>query len=220
MPLFEAEFTATLAELPAAGRICGLIATSANALRIIPAGQPLPPGLSAIPVYVVGAATAKAARIAGFTDIRLGGGDGEDLARLVLAEGIWRSSTGRARRRLIYLAGTPRRPALEQLLKQGSAPLDVLTCYRMKEISYSTDKNLDDLRRSNPDAVLLYSANAANRLGELARAETLAKSLESCRFVCLSDAVAAALPADFRERAVIAAQPNEDSLLASLAALE
>ncbi|MDP3525289.1 MAG: hypothetical protein Q8S27_11970 [Hoeflea sp.] len=66
---------------------------------------------------------------------------------------------------------------------------------------------------------MLYSANAARQLAALAESEGLGNRLDSAWFICLSEAIAAELPDGWRARAIAADHPDEDSLLASLAAL-
>ena len=89
----------------------------------------------------------------------------------------------------------------------------------MNEISYSTDILFSDILSPPPEAVLFYSANAVRRFCTLVGAKGGEKALESTRFVCLSPAIAAELPEDWQGRSIAARHPDEDSLLACLAAL-
>ncbi|KGF66869.1 hypothetical protein LL06_25655, partial [Hoeflea sp. BAL378] len=178
-----------------------------------------------VPVHAVGPATAQAAREAGFTDVREGGGAALDLARALTgaasqpAEGPAPGGAEARGRGLVYLAGAPRTDVIEEELRQAELAFTVLECYRMVEISYSTDIVKSTVLSHPPDVVLLYSANAARRLAALVRAEGLGNALDSARFLCLSPAIAEALPEPWRARCVIAGHPDENSLLASLAAL-
>lgn len=74
-------------DAPAAARHDALMLTSANAVR--QAGPALA-GYHALPVYAVGAATAAAARAAGFADVRGGAADAAALAATMAGDGITR----------------------------------------------------------------------------------------------------------------------------------
>ncbi|OCW58938.1 uroporphyrinogen-III synthase [Hoeflea olei] len=211
MPLFKARVTAEVSDLPPAHALSGLIATSARAFDMFPAGA-ADPALGGLPVHAVGAATARAARAAGFRDVREGGGTARELADSLRASG---AGDGR----LLYLAGTPRTAVIEDSFKVERFAHEVLECYRMDEISYPTDSLTCDILTPFPEVVLLYSANAGRRLVELVEAEALGYRLDSARFLCLSETIAAELPARWRVNAAVAVRPNEDSLLASLTAL-
>ncbi|MBC7282458.1 uroporphyrinogen-III synthase [Hoeflea sp.] len=225
MPLFAAEVTARPEDLPPADRIGGLIATSARAFALFKASNLPDTAILDVPVHVVGPATALAARRAGFSDIREGAGAARDLARALInreqrpVAGVGDPGPEAGRRRLIYLAGVPRTAVIEEVLSDARVEFSVLECYRMVEISYSTDTLISSILSPPPDVVLLYSANAARRLAALLEAKGLGNSLDLARFICLSDTIAAELPGNWRARAIAARHPDEDSLLASLAAL-
>jgi hypothetical protein len=78
-----------------------LIATSPRAFRL---GEAIPPDWLALPCLAVGGVTGEAARQAGFTDIRIAGGEAASLRPLLAPF---------AGKRAVYLAGEPRRPELE-----------------------------------------------------------------------------------------------------------
>jgi len=222
MPLFETIITAAPDDLPPARLIGGLIATSARAFAMFGAATPTDRSIFDVPVHVVGPATARAALDAGFSDIREGAGAARDLARAVIdwrarpASGGINDVPARGRRGLVYLAGVPRTSVIEDALNDAEVAFFVLECYRMKKISYSTDILISRILSPPPDVALLFSASAARRLAGLVEAGGLGKSLDLVRFLCLSDAIAAELPASWRARAIAARHPDEDSLLALL----
>lgn len=225
MPLFEMRLTATPDDLPPAEAIAGLIATSSRAFAMFEGCSRLPENLVEVPVHVVGPATGQTAREAGFITVHESGGSAKALAR-TLTIGSPSSKSGISvpegsahAKGLVYLAGVPRRPVIEAALTRFGPPFSVLECYEMDEISYSTDIIKSDILSPSTDAVLFFSANAARRFRAHVRPQDRDKALESTRFVCLSPAIAAELPLDWQERSVVAARPDEDSLLASLAAL-
>ncbi|MCY0092752.1 uroporphyrinogen-III synthase [Hoeflea sp. J2-29] len=129
------------------------------------------------------------------------------------------ATESRSRTPLVYLAGVPRTTTLEEVFAAAREALVVLECYKMDEISYTTDFLKSDILSPAPDLVLLYSANAARRFCGLFKGNELGERLESARFVCLSQAIATELPDPWQRRSIIAQRPDEDSLLASLASL-
>jgi uroporphyrinogen-III synthase len=224
MPLFESRVTATAEDLPPVATIRGLIATSARAFAMFGQGDVSGSELCRVPVHVVGPATAQAARDAGFLRITEGGGTAEDLAALI-AENAVEGRTADLpeasddRGVQAYLAGVPRKPVIETALRASGTAYVVLECYKMAEISYSTDILKLRFFSPVPDAVLLYSANAARRLSALCNNHELGKTLDSVHFFCLSSAIAGELEQGWQSRVVVAEHPDEDCLLASMARL-
>ncbi|MEQ8480272.1 MAG: uroporphyrinogen-III synthase [Hoeflea sp.] len=216
LPLFEPRITAQAADLPEAGPIDALVATSARAFDFL-RGAPIPRPYRRIPIHAVGPATAHSASEAGFATIQEAGGTALELARSLIAN----SSAGGEGQpaRLLYLAGRPRKSSLEAELGRAGMSVTTLETYEMIEISYSTDFIMDDVFDPAPDVILLYSANAADRLVQLLSDKNRGKSLRSARFLCLSSDIRDRLPDPWRARATASARPEEDSLLASLAAL-
>ncbi|AKI02975.1 uroporphyrinogen-III synthase [Hoeflea sp. IMCC20628] len=225
MPLFDSFIVATPEDLPPAENIAGFIATSARALALFEPAGGLAPGLRDLPVHVVGPATADAARKAGFGDIRVGKGTAQALAEAITSHqpniqaGSQPTESDTNVRVLVYLAGMPRTTAIEDVFARAGRPLMVLECYQMREISYTTDFIISGILSPAPDLVLLYSANAARRFCRLFDGNELGERLESTRFICLSQTIATELPDLWQRRTITAERPNEDSLLASLAAL-
>lgn len=214
LPLFEAHITASVEDLPPANQIGGLIATSARAFSLF-GGNTAPAAYLELPAYTVGPATAQAARDAGFADVHEGAGSARDLAGTLTAlSGKAGHGSG-----LLYLAGSPRKPILEAALTAAGLPFEVLETYKMDQMSYPTDSVLLDLLSPAPDAVLFYSTNAAWRFCSLVGAKNLDKTLQSTCLVCLSPEITSAFPEGWASRVFSARHPDEDSLLASLAAL-
>lgn len=216
LPLFESRITAQVADLPESGLIDAVVATSARAFEFL-RGIPVPQAYQRVPIHVVGPATAHSASEAGFATIHEAGGTASELARSLIANN--RASDMEKTPRLLYLAGRPRKPSLETELGGAGMSVTVLETYEMIKISYSTDSIMNDVFDPPPDVILLYSANAADRLVELASDRNLGKSSHSSRFLCLSPDIRDRLPDPWRVRATAAARPDEDSLLASLVAL-
>ncbi|MGJ8572893.1 MAG: uroporphyrinogen-III synthase [Hoeflea sp.] len=225
MPLFEATVTAGIDDLPPVTEISGLVATSARAFDMFEDMNAIAAGLADVRVHAVGAATAQAARDAGFEHVHEGGGTAQALAQALAGDHAGsltgpRASNRSGRTRLVYLAGVPRTPVIEAAVKAQNINCTVVECYKMREISYSTDILNSVILSPVPDVILLYSANAARRIQALAEPKNAVKSLKSSRFLCLSASIAAELPQDLRSRVIVARRPDEDSLLTSLAELD
>lgn len=214
LPLFEAQITARPDDLPPVQQVGGLIATSARAFSIF-GSNTAPAEYLHLQVYTVGPATAQAARDAGFHDVHEGAGSARDLAGALTAQ----SGTAVDGPGLLYLAGSPRKPFLEEALTAEGLPLKVIETYRMDQLSYPTDSQILDLLSPAPDAALFYSSNAALGFCSLVSTKNLDKSLQSTFLVCLSPEISSAFPETWMARVISAGHPDEDSLLASLAGL-
>ncbi|MCV9966089.1 uroporphyrinogen-III synthase [Pararhizobium sp. BT-229] len=190
--------------------------TSAETIRALaPIKDNLLPHL-ATPIFCVGPATAEAARQFGFQSVGTSFATGRALAGLVAEtfshefHGIPKIGLGN----LIYLAGVPRSPDFEAGLQDFGIPCRVAQVYRMSPILY-TPKTVDTLLQANkPDVALFYSHETARHFFASIPPET-SDALRGVRLLCLSEHVAAAIPAGFA-RIAVAAEPSEASLFALL----
>ncbi len=205
MPLTEAVHhdeaaRAALAEHPGA-----LAVTSAEALRALPDES-----IAACverPIFCVGPATASAAEALGFQHARSGRGTGRDLAEIIIAAGGQQIP-------LLYLAGVPRSPDFETLLRQGGILFRTVEVYRMAPLDHAPETMARRLREERPETILLYSHETARRLFELVKPATFA-DLGKIRFLCMSAHVAKSVPDGLGDIAV-ASEPSEEALLALL----
>lgn len=228
MPLFEARVTARPGDLPPAASVDAVVATSGRAFGFL-GEEGAPDGYRRLPVHAVGHATARSATGAGFHCVHDGGGTARDLAGVLtggvhpmsskLTDAPDGSASSAKPLRLLYLAGRPRKPDLEAELAAGGLSVMVLETYEMGEISYSTDFENTDLFVPVPDAILFYSANAAAQFVALSTSANIGESLNSTRFLCLSQDIRNVLPDNWQPRTVAAERPDEESLLASLTGL-
>lgn len=175
-----------------AERIDAVMLTSANAARH--GGIAAPIGL---PAFVVGAATAEAARGAGYRDVRDAAGDGAALLALVERE-----RPGR----LLHLVG------------RDHAPLDSATVAIVRRVVYAAEPvaalPATAAAALARDAIaLLHSPRAAATFGALVDAAGIARA--SVRIAAISRAAAGS---GWRAQA-IAATPDDDALLAAAAEL-
>jgi uroporphyrinogen-III synthase len=184
LPLFDIERVEWTA--PEAGGFDGLLLTSANAVRC--AGGQLTE-LRGLPAYAVGAATAQAARDAGF-DVASTGEAGVDRLLGSLA----------AELKLLHLAGEDRRTPSD-----ARQDITAVTVYR------STAKEGVDLAPASNSVALIHSLRAARRFAELADGAGIDK--HTIRIAAISSEAAQAAGGGWA--AVEAAdEPSDDALLA------
>lgn len=205
LPLMRAMHLTAVAEAALDIPFAAIILTSAEAVRVLAAlGGEMEKHLKT-PCFCVGEATARAARELGFTDLRIGDGTGEALAGLIV------SAVGTLPKQpLLYLTGSPRSDGLEAALRHHGITHRTVECYRMEPIAHPPDTLRDLVQTGRPDAVLLYSRETARRLAALLLEGCLDAASFSPRYLCLSAAVAEALPSNVM--AQIAAKPDEENL--------
>ena len=187
VPLFE--IVALAWDAPNPADFDALLLTSANALRQAGADLELYRGL---PVHAVGAATAAAARAAGFGEVRTGPGDvGALLAGLAPPL------------RLLHLCGADRRDAAAEGIAITPVPV-----YASRE---SDGAGLAAALAEGP-VVLLHSPRAAARLA------ALVENRAGLAIVAISPAAADAAGGGWGQVA-IAERPRDEALLAIAARL-
>lgn len=185
-----------------------LIATSRNSF--VQDGE-WPAGWLGLPVYCVGEKTAEAARNAGFGRVFAAQGDAGSLFRTLAAKLPHAS-------RLLYLAGEPRRPELEDRLRAAGFMVEILPRYRMVRVGHLPEAARDTLATGVCDAVLHFSAESARAFFALAEAADLAREAKIPLHACLSSAVADAArhAADGTLLLAIAPKRTGSSLIAML----
>ena len=182
-----------------------LVVTSAEALRSLEA---LPVSAIHTLVYAVGEATAKAARTAGFLNVRAAEGTGLSLAALIAKDLKGADQIVP----LTYLAGSPRSPDLEATLAADGIALDVVEAYRMEAIEPDAFA-LDALLEHPPEAVLVYSQESALRFFRLPAVSAHPDRFSQTLFACISEKAASAVPPRFSDMIRIAEAPDEAALL-------
>ncbi|QPC90160.1 uroporphyrinogen-III synthase [Mesorhizobium sp. INR15] len=203
LPLTE---TVALPADPPAKNAVAVAITSANAVRHAP--REIVAALAGLPCHAVGKKTAEAARKAGFLSVSEGSGNAEALAYSLAREF--------SREAIAYLCGRVRFPAFEQGLKAAGVEVHAIETYDTLAVSYSDEAILAHLSGQPADAVLLYSAKAAAALQALAKRPALAKLFEKTQFFALSERIAGALDEAAGKEIRIAAEPDEEALLALL----
>ena len=139
-----------------------LVLTSANAVPALAATDP------GRPVFVIGAATARAARAAGCRDVRPAAGDGASLARLIIEQ------CRPERDALLHLAGTEVRPELAEALAAAGFELRRQAVYRVVAADRLAAPVVEAIRARAIDAVLLFSPRSAATFVELIARHDLA----------------------------------------------
>jgi uroporphyrinogen-III synthase len=207
-PLFSPAHDLPAARSALAMPHAALAVTSAEAVRgLEQLGIALTPHL-ATKIFAVGKATARAARAAGFGDVEVSTGGGQELGELVVAH-----LGGRATLPVLYLAGEKRMGRLEKMLAENGMECVVAETYRMEPIGYSLEEQQAMLVEVKADAVFFYSREAADAFFEL---EVFRQSCEAIRktlFFCLSRNIAEAIPEELQNSAVVSDNPDEDELI-------
>ncbi|QKK17576.1 uroporphyrinogen-III synthase [Rhizobium indicum] len=181
--------------------------TSAEAIRVLSAlGEQLHPHL-ARPLFAVGETTAQEARSLGFRSVASSQGNGRDLADLVAARG----ADG-----LLYLAGTPRAETFEGRLRELGIRFSIAECYRMQPIVPGPAEIEAIFSRSPPDAILFYSRQTAEDFFRVPDLRSALPEHSAVRLLCLSEAVAQAIPTALKKSSEISPMADEKSLLSLL----
>jgi uroporphyrinogen-III synthase len=208
LPLAQAVHDAASAVDALALPHSALVVTSGEALRaLVSLGAALEPHLST-PLFAIGKATARVATDLGFTDIRIGPGDGQGLACTMI------ESPPVADLPLLYLAGSPRTPHLEAALAADGRPLRVAEVYRMLGIAYHAADLATKIGHPEPDAVLLYSAQTARLFFQGPAAHH--PWLPRLRILAISDSLLEHVPPPYHANVEVAGTPDEDGLFALL----
>jgi len=182
------------------------IFTSRNAVRAL-AGIDGVSKWRALPAYCVGAATAQAARKAGFTHVIGGGGTGAQLAEHIAY--VHAPEAGP----LLYLTGD--HLAFDMQAALGERGFSVWRCivYRSDLVAgFSADAHAA-LQAGDVDAAVLMSPRAASHFAALAQTAGLTAQAAQLHFFCLSEAVANALAPLGAAHINIAPQPTQEALI-------
>lgn len=191
MPLFAARPLEWAA--PDAENFDALLLTSAFAAKL--AGPDLAK-LSSLPVYAVGAATARAADSAGLTVAMTGSADAQRLLDDMASQNI---------RTILWLCGRDR----SEFDARGAA-ITTLPCYAVEPVAPPADWSA---LIAAPAILLAHSARAAQRISDL-----VGGARSHLALVAISASVGAAAGDGWRDLA-IAGQPNDAAMLAEARAL-
>jgi uroporphyrinogen-III synthase len=188
----------------AAGPFDAVAITSANALRRAP--EPVLAPLLNLPCFVVGEATAQAARLMGFKHVISGDGDGVSLAHRITV-------STHADARILYLTGRVRSPEFEQIARQTGRKILPLTVYDTVLMDYTIEYLSGFFQNEPIEATLLYSRKGAEAFKKIMECEEFSYLFEKTEFFCLSPNIAKALSVNESPIIRIAAKPDETALL-------
>ncbi len=183
-----------------------LIATSAPALELL--AQAAVDSLRDLPMHVVGARAAAAARARGFRKVSDPLPDVAALTAALLANAPCRG-------RFLYLAGRDRKPLLEAALREANHRVEAVIMYEARAETALAGEAVALLNGGKIDAVLHFSRRSAQLFLDLARAAGAGGALRKLTHVCISqDAAAPLRDAGLVVRAAPA--PDTESLIAAL----
>lgn len=165
-----------------------------------------------LPAYCVGDATGDAARSAGFTDVRVGGGDVRELAKFVAQSR--RPDDGA----LLHVSGADIAGDLARDLSLRGFTIERRIFYRAVAATHLPTDAETALKSAHPriDVVLFHSARGARAFVEIVKHNIDCRRITA---LCQSDAVASAASALAWRDILVAQAPRDDALLALLAAL-
>jgi uroporphyrinogen-III synthase len=178
-----------------------ILITSSNGARAL-AAHPRRAELMALPVLAVGRISADAARAAGFADVISADGNADDLARLATRRFVGSPHP------LLYLAGEDRSG---ELTLPGLTVRTVVV-YRAAKAEHFPPAAGTALERGQIDGVLHFSKRSVESYIECGR-DIAGPALRPTHY-CLSARAAEPLRAAGAAKIVLAAQPDEASLLA------
>jgi uroporphyrinogen-III synthase len=210
LPLFRPEHDLDALKAGLAARHSAIAITSAEVARLFGEIDGALDRHLLTTVFSVGHASAQAAAEAGFRTVLTPGGGGKDLAEMIIGHC---REFGMPAEPILYLAGAPRSPGFEERLREAQVPLRTVECYRMAPTSPVRTAVEAALLKPVPDAVLLYSREAARAFFELSPLTETPERFLSTLMLCLSTNVARAVPQRFAGLTVVASAPNEESLL-------
>ena len=183
------------------GEAQAVMATSAHAFAFLP-GEDLA-RLAHLPVFVVGARTARAAAKAGLAPPRVVAAYAAELAPQIAA-------ALPPAAHLLYLAGHDRKPDLEAALHGLGFGVDVAVTYEARALDHLSPEADAALREGLADAVLHFSRRSAQLFAACVAKAGLSAEAARLRHVCISRD--AALGAG----AVIAPTPDSPGLFKAL----
>ncbi len=194
--------------LPDAGGYDGLLATSANAFRCLPADAALAQWIRR-PLFCVGERTAAAARSRGLPKTSVTAAHaGELLSQLPR----FRPPPAR----LCYLAGRDRKPTLEQGLQQAGYEVETQVVYEAVPAPDLAVPGREALHAGTIDAVMHFSRRSAEVFIQLVERAGLAAQAAAAQHICISTDAAHGLDRLGAKTISIAARPDAEAMIEAL----
>jgi uroporphyrinogen-III synthase len=190
--------------LPPSAHVQAILATSSNAIPALPASH------RHLPLYAVGEATAERARGAGFVHVSSAGGDSSTLASLVAR------SCDRNGPPLLFACGRDQGQALAGELRARGFGVVRRVVYATASPNVLPDTAHEAFSSGDLTAALFFSAETARHCVRLVRAARLHEAVRTVDALAIGQPAAVALQALPWRRTTVAAQPNQDAMLALL----
>jgi uroporphyrinogen-III synthase len=188
-----------------------LIATSRNALAALKA-QGVLPSARQLPLFAVGAATAREARTLGFAIVVAGAGGAHELVPQIV------SLADPAAGVIVHLAGEPRASDFAAELEPHGFRVFAPVVYRMLAADAFADTTIEQLACGEIDGVILMSPRTASIYVRLMRKHGLVTVARGLTHFCFSRAIAQPLGSLGEVPIEVAARPRLEELLALVAA--
>lgn len=192
------------ADLDALPPCDALVFTSAQGVGQFP---PAPAGRDK-PVFTVGTATAEAAQQAGFKNVISAGGDVRDLAQLLIARKDEFSLSA-----VLHVSGEDTAEDLGLLLADSGIAVESRIAYRTEFIDRLPPDIEQALLHGKIDAILLFSARAAQHWLKLLQNDALRAAAEKMEVICMSERVAAELRGAPWKAIKVAHSPQTEAML-------
>jgi uroporphyrinogen-III synthase len=190
--------------LPPSAHMQAILATSGNAIPALPMSH------RHLPLFAVGEATAERARAAGFVHVSSADGDSSALASLV-AQRCDRSGGS-----LLFACGRDQGQALAGDLRARGFAVVRRVVYAAAPPSALPDPAREAFASGSLTAALFFSAETARHCVRLLRAARLHEAVRSVDALAIGRTAAVALQELPWRRTSVAAQPNQDAMLALL----
>jgi uroporphyrinogen-III synthase len=192
------------AALPPSGDLQAILATSANAIPALPESH------RHLPLYAVGEATASRARTAGFSEVSSADGDSVALAVLVA------QSCQRNLGPLLFACGKGQGMAFAADLRTKGFSVVRRVVYAAAPVAALPAAARAELTSGNVTAALFFSADTARHCVRLLQHEQLHETVRTVDALAIGQRAGMALQALPWRRTRVAAQPNQDAMLALL----
>jgi uroporphyrinogen-III synthase len=167
----------------------------------------VPDALARLPVFCVGAATANAARRAGFVLTEKGPGTAAGLAAALAQRFGGRGA------RLLHPAGEDRAFDMAGALAPAGIDVETVAIYRVELRDPGSARLAAALKRCAGGAAFLYSPRTAAHLFALVETYRLWNGIAGLTFMAISENVAAAIPGRRNLSVLVAENPDEDGLM-------
>ena len=192
------------ASLPPSGQVQAILVTSGNAIASLPTSH------RQLPVLAVGATTAHRAQAAGFANVTSADGDAAALATLAQRE--CRSEAGP----LLLATGHGQGHDLAAALRATGFRVIRRVAYRAVPVAALPEPAHAAFTLGTLSAALLFSAETARVCCRLLHTAHLDEAVRSVDALAIGQPAAMALQALPWRRIRVAAQPNQDAMLALL----